>query len=185
MSIEFKDRLVYQYRYAERFKQLLAIKRQRKVELREMFNRLLTRLDIDESSGAQLDGIGEIINAPRPAIAQGEDDAFAFSGPTSGLGFDEGKFVSLFTNFEDATPVNDVEYRRVLRAAIISNRASGTRPDIIQFFVQALGLEPQVSITTGLVTVTIERALLQFEQRIVDSLAPLAAGVTLEIAVNG
>lgn len=171
------NRLVYQYRHAERFKALIVALYEEEASLLALQNsRLSDRLNIDTQVGVQLDGIGEFLGAPRPGIVEGEDEAFAFAGATSGLGFGEGRFISSFTTFDNAVPVNDVDYRPVLRAAQISNVSNSSILALEQFFMGALGIIAEIENGDGFVNIRLPRELRQFEQRIVDTLVPRAAG---------
>lgn len=178
------DRLVYQYRYSERLKALIESLLSESGDLRDQLQRLPDRLNIETQVGVQLDGIGEYLGAPRPRVAAGEDEAFAFSGPATGLGFNEGQFVGLFTDFDDAEALSDSDYRAVLRAARNANRSNCNLFDLEQFFAEAVGLPVVLGVEHRRIEAVVPRPLFQFEQRIVELLAPVRAGTELVITVD-
>jgi len=176
-------RLIYQYQHSPLVKAFLSALLVEYQTLDTELVRLRTRLDIDASEGAQLEGIGEIVGQPRPAIRAGEDEAFAFDG-AGGLGFSSleapetgGTFVSLQTVYDELEPVSDADYRRVLRATIIANYSNSNLEDLISFCSEGLGIAPTVTNDVGHVTLTFSRPLLQYEVRIIDRNLPVPAGV--------
>lgn len=178
------DRLIYRYRNAPRYQQVLLAFAAERQELVDTLDQMRDRLNLETQTGALLDGIGDILGAPRPRVSEGEDSAFAFEGPTAGLGFGEGRFVSVGTVFEDATPLPDADYRQFLRAARDSNSSNCSISDLERFFLVALGIPVILGSGHRSIQAVVPRPLRAYELRIVQARAPIRAGVELELTVD-
>lgn len=183
------SRLAYQYQNSESFKAYTRAFAMRYDDIFEAMQALETRLSIDESVGAQLDGIGEIVGFPRPdnvRAVSGQfdpDEAFAFAGG-DGQGFGGlespgagGRFVGL----SPATKTNDDDYRILLRSAIFRNFTSPTIPNMETWSQFVLRTNVTVLNGVGFVDVTFQRRLLSWERLLIDDNFPVSAGIDLRI----
>lgn len=151
------------------------------------FDQLRLRLDIDQSIGKQLDGIGEIVGKARPGTDPSEDEAFAFAtGP--GLGFGTktgptigGKFGSLSDIYNQLVLVSDETYRKYLRAAIWAAQSHCTVEEIGAFINFVFAEQVFVLETVGSVSIYFNRTLETVENELLAELTPVPAGIALQI----
>lgn len=182
-------RLIWEYQDSPNVRALIASILSQFDDIGEALEQLRTRLDIDVSVGAQLDGIGEIVGQPRPSNTPViPDDVFAFDGPTVGLGFSGllqpttgGQFIGVSGSF--LGPMIDADYRTVLRAAIAANIGLSTSDHIAQYCQIVLGA---VAITSGIgvVNISISRPITDFERDLIERTAPVAAGIRIGYISN-
>lgn len=180
-------RLLYQYQASPLLRGLMLALTREYCALGDALSALETRLDIDLSSGVQLDLIGEIVGIPRPLTIQLDgEDAFAFADPGppegpgrgwSGRGRDDigGRFVGLSGLAVGA--MADPDYRTLIRARIFSNRADATVDSIAGFLNAALGGRNRVTHSVGVVNLVLARPVSTIEQDIILGMIPIAAGV--------
>lgn len=181
------SRLAQQYQDSPNILALMNILTDEADNIAAAFEQLRLRLDIDQSVGKQLDGIGEIVGKPRPGTDPTEDEAFAFAtGP--GLGFGTktdplvgGKFGSLSDIYNELVLVSDETYRKYLRAAIWAGQASCTVEDIGAFINFVFNEQVFVVEAVGSVSIYFNRTLETVENELLADLTPVPAGVSLQI----
>lgn len=100
-------------------------------ELETMFSDLRDRRWIDTGEGAQLDGIGELVNQPRQVADAVTIPFFAFDGQPNAQGFEVGRFRDSWEGWLTSVNLEDPEYRMVLRAKIRKDTSPGTTEDTI------------------------------------------------------
>lgn len=92
-----------------------------------------TILDIDKSTGNNLDLIGSIVGQPRVLVDFSIDKYFGFLGNPRAEPFDKGMWYSTFsTKGSDSRTLSDEEYRRIIKARIIRNRTNCNREDFMR-----------------------------------------------------
>lgn len=179
------DRLLWQYRDKPNILALIRSYLTEFDEISDVLTALQTRLDIDASIGAQLDGIGEIVGQPRPGTVYiDDDDVFSFDGPGDGKGFSGinrpdigGRFNSV-----DGLIVGDMpdgEYRVLLRAAIFATAGYSTLEHIAEYCQAVLGDGVRVHEGVGFVSISVPRPISSVEVQLIRQTIPLAAGVRL------
>lgn len=90
-------------------------------------------LDIDKSTGKNLDLIGSIVGQERNLVDYYSKAYFGFLGNPKAEPFDEGEWYSLFsTSGGDTRTLTDAEYRKVIRARIIRNKTNCSRGDLVK-----------------------------------------------------
>lgn len=101
---------------------------------------LYTRLDIDLSSGIQLDRIGSIVGRPRPnsltALPVVEANLFTWDSTDSNKWWDAG----LWKGEDEFPPMSDVDYRLLLKGVIFGQNNLPTIHNIERFGVSVLGV---------------------------------------------
>ena len=97
-------------------------------------------LNIDKSTGANLDIIGNIVGQPRKLISIDENPYFGFDGATNAQTFGSasnpavgGEFRSVLSNPSSQTirSVDDATYRKLIKARILKNKSNGTINDLL------------------------------------------------------
>lgn len=89
-------------------------------------------LNIDKSTGKNLDLIGSIVGQDRILIDYFTSKYFGFEGNPKAEPFDVGMWYSIFSGKGGESRIlTDEEYRRVIKARIIRNRTNCTRRDFI------------------------------------------------------
>jgi len=176
------DRLLYQYRHSPNIRALLRALLAEYQLFGEVSDDLRTRLDIALSEGAQLDGIGEIVDRPRPRTVQiASEDAFAFGGgpgdgfsslsnPTQG-----GRFVGIDGLLVGDMP--DEEYQTLLKATIFANYAKSTADNLSQYGAFVIDKGVNIVAGVGWVDFSSPRPLQSWEVSIIRQTFPVAAGV--------
>ena len=185
------DRLIWQYRDSPNVRALIVSALSEFDDIGSAIVGLRTRLDIDVATGAQLDGIGEIVGVLRPSSTPVlADEIFEFDGGT-GLGFSGvddptvgGKFIGVDGAF--LGPMTDHDYRRVLRAAISANVGLSTFDHLAEYCRIVLGADAFLGGGIGFVNVTVARPVSQFEINLLRASIPVAAGIRIGyIAASG
>jgi len=89
-------------------------------------------LDIDKSSGKNLDVIGELIGEKRTLVNFIDRPYFGFLGARLAESYDIGYWYSLYKDkYGTLRTLTDDEYRRVLKARVIKNSSSNNREDLL------------------------------------------------------
>lgn len=102
-----------------------------------------TILDIDLSTGKNLDLIGSIVGQPRTLVDYFSSNFFGFEGNPKAEPFDKGLWFSLFSNSGgDSRTLSDEEYRKVIKARIMRNRTNTSRKDFIEILLALYGYDP-------------------------------------------
>lgn len=142
-------------------------------------NDIANQYDIDNSQGAQLDIIGEIVGIKRPrdtsSIADFEDDSIYFKWDTADQGWDDGVWVPLV----EGEALDDVRYRILLKAKVFANYAKSTLEDIAMFVELVLSKDSLVWDGVGYVDIHVGGVLSSYEENIVLNNSPVAAGVRI------
>ena len=97
-------------------------------------------LDIDKSTGANLDLIGSIVGQSRILVDYYSKNYFGFEGNPKAEPYDQGVWYSLFSDSGgDSRVLTDEEYRRAIKARIISNNTNCSRKDYIDILTLLMG----------------------------------------------
>ena len=100
-------------------------------EVSKAFTDLKEKRWIDTGEGAQLDGIGQIVNQPRQIKDAIPLSFFGFDGQDNALGFDVGRFRDSWEAWLHTTTLSDPEYRKILWLKIFKDVSNGTAEDTI------------------------------------------------------
>lgn len=107
-----------------------------------------TILDIELSTGRNLDLIGSIVGQPRVLVDFSTDKYFGFLGNPRAEPFDVGLWYSEFSaKGTDSRVLSDEEYRRIIKARIIRNKTNCNREDFIKILDLILGIDRTKAIT--------------------------------------
>lgn len=99
---------------------------------------------LENASGRQLDGIGQIVGQPRTIPEAMFRAFFGYTGQTEARGYGQARYRRTGENPRSAsTQLQDAEYRNVLRWKILHNRSSGIREDIHSALTLMLGDVPR------------------------------------------
>lgn len=190
LANQAESRIAYQYQGATRFKAFVRALVGEYDTLYETLLALETRLDIDLSVGAQLDGIGEIVGQPRPNTIGSvflefpADEAFAFAGGV-GRGFsgiDRPDIGGRFVGLDGAGGrMVDEDYRTLLRAKIFANYAGSDVDSLGTYSLFVFGTRATIIRGIGYVDITIQKPLAGWERRLVELTFPVAAGIRLRL----
>jgi hypothetical protein len=108
--------------------------------------------DLDQAVGNQLDIIGLWVGQPRVIETVLVQGFFGFSDDTAALPFGEltdpsigGVFYELGSTAAGSTTLNDAVYLTILKAAIVRNQSSGTRPAIEAALMDIFGVPCSVA----------------------------------------
>lgn len=167
--INYKN--IAETRYTDRFKYdpvfvaimdtLISLKEQRQLEYIKFADEFL---DIDKSSGVNLDLIGKILGEPRNLINFVDRVYFGFLGAVNAEAFDIGYWYSAYNNkFGGLRILTDEEYRRILKARTIKNTSKTTRNDFLRIInlltdnsETIVNEKPNVDIKNGIIEITIK-----------------------------
>ena len=100
-------------------------------ELEQVFADLRDKRWIDTGEGAQLDGIGTIVNQPRQIADAIQIAFFGFQGQDNALGFEQGRFRDQWETWLQSVNLSDPEYRKLLWLKVFKNISTGTAEDTI------------------------------------------------------
>ena len=108
----------------------IEIKEQRQAQYLEIASKLL---DIDESTGKNLDLIGNLIGESRTLVNFIDRPYFGFMGARLAESYDVGYWYSLYKNkYGTLRTLSDEEYRRVLKARVIKNSSDNNRNSLLE-----------------------------------------------------
>lgn len=144
------NRLLDQYRESENIKALFrSILDNPTSAIRAAMESLYARLSIQQSEGAQLDGIGDIVGAPRPLALTG-----------------------------DLTqPMSDEDYRLFLRAIIFQNTRGSSIPELERFGDLLLDIPVSILDALGTIDLQFQETLTEAQQDILLETFKVAAGI--------
>lgn len=109
---------------------LIEIKEERQQQYLTLGN---TLLDIDNSTGKNLDLIGRLIGEERSLVNFIDRSYFGFLGARLAESYDVGYWYSLYRNrYGTLRTLTDDEYRRVLKARIIKNSSDSGRNSLLE-----------------------------------------------------
>nr|DAI65671.1 MAG TPA: Protein of unknown function (DUF2612) [Caudoviricetes sp.] len=100
-------------------------------ELEQAFSDLRDKRWIDTAEGAQLDGIGTIVNQPRQIADAIQIAFFGFQDQDNALGFEQGRFRDEWETYLQSVNLSDPEYRKMLWLKVFKDVSSGTAEDTI------------------------------------------------------
>ncbi len=152
---------------------------------------LLLYRTIETAEGVWLDQVGEIVGFVRPAEEVPDSNVFTLKSvgdsddPNKGFSslsaLDGGVLTSL-NGLPTETPASDDIYRDYLKAKVKATYSKSTIPAIYEFIKFVFSIESEIrSPDIGYVTVELATALTGAQRRIIERLAPVSAGVSLEI----
>lgn len=123
-------------------------------------------LDIDKSSGKNLDVIGKLIGEERNLVNFIDRAYFGFLGARLAESYDVGYWYSLYKDrYGTLRTLTDEEYRRVLKARVVKNSSNSNRED----FLRVLNLLTNNS--SSLVKESIDNKAIQVSIKDEDGLA--------------
>ena len=99
--------------------------------LRQVFDDLKNKRWIDTGEGAQLDGIGTIVNRSRTIKDSLQIEFFGFSGQDNSQTFDVGRFRDINDNWLASTRLNDDDYRKILWLKVFYDPSHATGDELI------------------------------------------------------
>ena len=109
---------------------LIELKEERQ---REYLSLADTFLDIDKSTGKNLDVIGRLIGEERTLVNFIDRSYFGFLGARLSEAYDVGYWYSLYRNkYGTLRTLTDEEYRRVLKARVIKNSSDNNRESFLE-----------------------------------------------------
>lgn len=141
---------------------------------------------LDTARGAQLDGIGDIVQQPREILA-GQVPFFGFISQSNSRTFGQARLRrEPETDIQGAVPLRDAEYRQALRWKIAVNRGTGTAKDIADAVNAVFNTTGTKVANQGnaKITVIVDVQMDEDNPLIVnkDKWVPVAAGVGFEFA---
>ena len=109
---------------------LIELKEERQREYLSLAN---TFLDIDKSTGKNLDVIGRLIGEERTLVNFIDRSYFGFLGARLSEAYDVGYWYSLYRNkYGTLRTLTDEEYRRVLKARVVKNSSDNSRESFLE-----------------------------------------------------
>lgn len=128
------SRLTDRHRNDETFLAILDTLIEVKEERQQQYLSLGTELlDIDKSTGKNLDLIGKLIGEERSLVNFIDRSYFGFLGARLAESYDVGYWYSLYRNrYGTLRTLTDDEYRRVLKARIIKNSSDSGRNSLLE-----------------------------------------------------
>ena len=109
---------------------LIKLKEERQ---REYLSLADTFLDIDKSTGKNLDVIGRLIGEERTLVNFIDRSYFGFLGARLSESYDIGYWYSLYRNkYGTLRTLTDEEYRRVLKARVVKNSSDNNRESFLE-----------------------------------------------------
>ncbi|CAB5223193.1 Protein of unknown function DUF2612 [uncultured Caudovirales phage] len=148
------------------------------------FSQLYERLDIDLSSGVQLDNIGTILNRPRPKSSTASPlilaSQFTWDSTDTFKQWDAG----VWDGGEDFPQMSDLEYRLLLKAVAYNQNNAPTVHNIEAFGLGVLGVPFLVTPYVGRVEVVAPYALSPMAVQLGKEGVRLAQGIALELYVG-
>lgn len=141
-----KSRYTDQFDYDPTFNAIVQTLIEYKMRVQGLYiNFADTILDIDKSTGKNLDLIGSIVGQERVLVDYYANPFFGFDGNPKAEPFDKGLWYSLFSDSGgDSRILSDEEYRRVIKARIIRNKTNCTRKDFTDIMYLLLGHSSEV-----------------------------------------
>lgn len=141
-----KSRYTDQFDYDPTFNAIVQTLIEYKMRVQGLYiNFANTILDIEKSTGKNLDLIGSIVGQERILVDYYAKPFFGFDGNPKAEPFDKGLWYSLFSDSGgDSRVLTDEEYRRVIKARIIRNKTNCTRKDFADIMYLLLGFNSQL-----------------------------------------
>jgi hypothetical protein len=135
---------------------LIELKEERQ---REYISLADTFLDIDKSTGKNLDVIGKLIGEERTLVNFIDRSYFGFLGARLSEAYDVGYWYSLYRNkYGTLRTLTDEEYRRVLKARVIKNSSNSNRNSMLEVLNTLTGNTKSIVTETtdnGVITVEV------------------------------
>ena len=129
-----RSRLTDRHRSDEAFLAILDTLIELKEERQKEYLALAeTFLDIDKSTGKNLDVIGRLIGEERTLVNFIDRSYFGFLGARLSEAYDVGYWYSLYRNkYGTLRTLTDEEYRRVLKARVVKNSSDNNRESFLE-----------------------------------------------------
>ena len=153
-----------------------------------------TILDLDKSTGKNLDLIGRIVGQKRVLFDYYTNKFFGFEGNPKSEPFDEGMWFSLFSDSGgDSRILSDEEYRKTIKARIKRNNTNCTRGDFIEVLYLLIGnMDFEIDIPShGNIDLTLpidfdNDFVIYFLSRVdeMDSIIPKPLGYKLNVKIG-
>ena len=126
---------------------LIELKEERQ---REYLSLAETFLDIDKSTGKNLDVIGKLIGEERTLVNFIDRSYFGLLGARLSEAYDFGYWYSLYKNkYGTLRTLTDEEYRRVLKARVIKNSSDSSRNSFLEL-LNILSNNKSSTVTEGI-----------------------------------
>jgi len=189
--VKAKSRLLNQFQDALNLNALLEAIIERFEDTDIVLEGLLLRRTISTAEGIWLDQVGDILGFPRPSAGVPDNEAFTLKSigdpdnadlGLSSLGaLDGGKLSYRYVSTVE-TYATDSVYRDYLYGKANATKAEVTIPSIYLWIKNTFSVESKVtSPDTSSIDVELVTALTSSQRKVVEQLAPVKAGVVLEI----
>lgn len=150
------DRVAQQYRESEKLLAMIDLFVGEIEEAQAAAFEVLASMNIDEADGWALDVIGRILGLPRPLIDAEAFEYFGFSGASGarefgafGIPYIGGRFASVFSPLNGQVPLEDEDYRVLLRAKAIRNTTDASPESVLEVIRAAFPDISPVSLSEG------------------------------------
>jgi hypothetical protein len=170
------SRISLQYSNSTLFKAYVAALLAPVDELETVAQLVAVQSDIDVAQGVQLDTIGAIVGISRIIPLAASVSFFGFFGQPAATVFGAEGNLSIGARFRNeiesefaSSVLNDVDYRRVIRAKIIRNQSDGVGQDMLNG-LKAILTAPSLTVTdigAMHIGIAVSRLLTVFEQALV------------------
>lgn len=172
-------------------------------EILSVIRDLMQKRSIDTAKGKQLDIIGNIVGMPRTLTQADVFPFFGFFGHVSAESFGSvfrptvgGYWYSYGDKIGGDVTLTDDMYRKMIKAKIIKNNATGTNEDLIRFSNFVLDAKVEFEIdSNGKVKMLLSRRITMFEKALLgyvfqgldynQTYSPKALGVSIEVSDFG
>lgn len=152
--------------------------------LRQVFDDLKNKRWIDTGEGAQLDGIGTIVNRSRTILDSLQLDFFGFSGQDNSQTFGIGRFRSINESWLASSKLSDDDYRKILWLKVFYDSSQATGDELIHCLQVLFNAHNIIIHETGNanIIVGIGRHLTANDIRLVRTLnlIPIGGGIGLQ-----
>ncbi|MBG6243070.1 MAG: DUF2612 domain-containing protein [Candidatus Symbiopectobacterium sp. Dall1.0] len=154
--------------------------------LHQALTDLLDRRTLDTATGAQLDGIGEIVGVKRMFQRDRTEPVLGFKGQPQVLGFGQAPFVNALDSEQQAVSkyIADEDYRSLIRLKIALNNGHATVAEIHTAMKYVFNASQIIIEETGNAALKIyfgQASGPAFALAAPESFIPRAAGVRLEM----
>jgi hypothetical protein len=137
-------RLATQYRNSEKLKGMISLYISELTEAPVAIFEALALLNLDHATGWALDVLGAVLGLPRPFIDGEAFEYFGFDGDPTAIGFGDvndpaagGRFASVFSSLVGQVPLEDEDYRPLLRAKSVKNQGDASPENVLAVIAAA------------------------------------------------
>lgn len=130
-SESMENHLIGQFKGKRVLRSILEALGEEMDELEQVFADLRDKRWIDTGEGAQLDGIGAIVNQPRQITDAVQIAFFGFQEQDNAQGFEVGRFRDDWETWLTSVNLSDPEYRKILWLKVFKDVSIGTAEDTI------------------------------------------------------